>query len=102
MELLILVIFDEATGVLKNLNSNMELLISAMIGVFSNIVNTFKFQYGATNISEEMKPILDTVLFKFQYGATNISCLYAQMKKEIEFKFQYGATNISVCNLSCE
>ena len=32
----------------------------------------FKFQYGATNISEEAKALSFEIVFKFQYGATNI------------------------------
>ena len=36
------------------------------------IVNSFKFQYGATNILKNMLKKKHNERFKFQYGATNI------------------------------
>ena len=50
MELLILSWLEGTFLAKTNLNSNMELLISQILTDGTSILNSFKFQYGATNI----------------------------------------------------
>ena len=123
MELLILFIDLTCLIVLYNLNSNMELLISGEFKRYERDLNTFKFQYGATNITYVSVFYFTFKVFKFQYGATNIDCLilddlrpscnlnsnvelliftieFASFSATETFKFQYGATNINFFSYS--
>ena len=72
----------------------MELLIFTIEFVSFSATETFKFQYGATNIPFQNGVYDFSAIFKFQYGATNM--LPNEYLKCVprRFKFQYGATNI--------
>ena len=54
----------------------MELLICQILEDGVSILERFKFQYGATNITAHKKENSIKSRFKFQYGATNIISLF--------------------------